>query len=40
LPDNPDDVSSLSWEQLKILAMRHADELEGDGNATAFANGS
>jgi hypothetical protein len=31
LPDNPDDVASLSWEQLKILALRHADEIEDNG---------
>jgi hypothetical protein len=40
LPDDPDDVSSLSWEQLKILAVTHADELERNDSLASSANGS
>jgi hypothetical protein len=29
MPDNPDDVAETLLDQLKILALRYADELEG-----------
>jgi hypothetical protein len=40
LPDNADDVARLSWDQLKILAVRHADELEGTGRSPASTSDS
>jgi hypothetical protein len=40
MPDNPDDMARLSWEQLKILAVRHAEELEGNGHTEGSTNDS
>ena len=39
LPENAEEVRNLSWDQLKTLAVRFADDLEGNGRSAASANG-